>query len=161
MHSIISYGIIFWGNSSHSNIIFKIQKRIIRIITHSHHRTSCQDLFKNLNILPLQSQYVLSLAMFVVENPGEFITNSDIQFLNTHQKSHLHPSSARTTKVQKGVHYMGVKIYNKLPPKIQSLSTNKKQFYKTLKKFLLLGSFYTIEEFYNWSAISELQAAYL
>ena len=31
-HSIISYGIIFWGNSSHSEEIFKVQKRIIRII---------------------------------------------------------------------------------------------------------------------------------
>jgi len=31
-HSVISYGIIFWGNSSHSEEIFKIQKRIIRII---------------------------------------------------------------------------------------------------------------------------------
>ena len=28
-HSIISYGIIFWGNSSHSEEIFKVQKRII------------------------------------------------------------------------------------------------------------------------------------
>jgi hypothetical protein len=28
MHSIISYGIIFWGNSSHSEDIFKIQKII-------------------------------------------------------------------------------------------------------------------------------------
>jgi hypothetical protein len=56
---------------------------------------------------------------------------------------------------------MGVKIYNKLPSKIQSLSSNKKQFYKALKKFLLLGSFYTIEEFYNWTDISELYAAYL
>ena len=83
VHSIISYGIIFWGNSSHSNIIFKIQKRIIRIITHTHHRTSCRDLFKNLNILPLQSQYVLSLAMFVIENLGEFVTNSDIHSLNS------------------------------------------------------------------------------
>ena len=58
-------------------------------------------------------------------------------------------------------HYMGVKIFNKLPPKIQHLSNNKKQFHKTLKKFLLLGSFYTLEEFYNWSSISELRAAYL
>jgi hypothetical protein len=65
------------------------------------------------------------------------------------------------TKYQKGVHYMGVKIYNKHPPKIQYLSSNKKLFHKTLKKFLLMGSFYTIEEFYNWSAISELHAAYL
>ena len=56
---------------------------------------------------------------------------------------------------------MGVKIYNKLPTTIQSLSTNKKQFYKALKKLLFLGSFYTLEEFYNWSAVSELHAAYL
>jgi len=31
-HSIISYGIKFWGNSSYSEDIFKIQKGIIRII---------------------------------------------------------------------------------------------------------------------------------
>jgi hypothetical protein len=29
VHSIISNGIIFWGNSSHSEVTFKIQKRII------------------------------------------------------------------------------------------------------------------------------------
>ena len=27
VHSIMSYGIIFWGNSTHSNLIFKIQKK--------------------------------------------------------------------------------------------------------------------------------------
>jgi len=27
--------------------------------------------------------------------------------------------------------------------------------------FLLLGSFYTLEEFYNWPTVSELHAAYL
>jgi hypothetical protein len=64
------------------------------------------------------------------------------------------------TKYQKGVHYMGIKIYNKLPPKIQSLANNKKLFYKTLKTFLLLGSFYTLEEFYNWMDINELHAVY-
>ena len=31
-HTIISYGIIFWVNSSYSEDVFKIQKRIIRII---------------------------------------------------------------------------------------------------------------------------------
>jgi len=34
-HSILSYGIIFWGNLSYSYDIFKIQKRIIRIIMNS------------------------------------------------------------------------------------------------------------------------------
>jgi len=99
--------------------------------------------------------------MFVVENLREFITNSDIDSLNTRQKSHLHPPLVRTTKGQKGVQYMGVKIYNKLPTKIQSLSTNKKQFYKALKKILLLGSFYMLESFYDWSTVSELHATYL
>jgi hypothetical protein len=43
MHSIITYGIIFWGNSPHSKTIFKFQKKAIRIITNSGTRASCQD----------------------------------------------------------------------------------------------------------------------
>ena len=31
-HSVMTYGLIFRGNSHHSNIIFRLQKRIIRII---------------------------------------------------------------------------------------------------------------------------------
>jgi hypothetical protein len=45
VHSIITYGLILGGNSSHSNIIFKLQKRIVRIITHSHYKASRRDLF--------------------------------------------------------------------------------------------------------------------
>jgi len=45
-HSVLSYRIIFWGNSVHSKYIFKIQKRTIRIITNAGIRDLCQDLFK-------------------------------------------------------------------------------------------------------------------
>jgi hypothetical protein len=45
-HSIMTYGIIFWGNSSHSGNIFKLQKRIIRIIMGARPRDSCRELFK-------------------------------------------------------------------------------------------------------------------
>jgi hypothetical protein len=31
-HSIMTYGLVFWGNSYHSNTVFKLQKRIIRIM---------------------------------------------------------------------------------------------------------------------------------
>ena len=47
VHSIISYGIIFWGNSSHSEDIFKIQKRIIRIIMNSSKNASCHNYSRN------------------------------------------------------------------------------------------------------------------
>jgi hypothetical protein len=52
---ILKYGIIFWGNAPLSMNIFKIQKRIIRIMSGSGKYDSCRDLFKKLQILPLQS----------------------------------------------------------------------------------------------------------
>jgi hypothetical protein len=67
VHSIISYGIIFWGSSAHAKIIFKIQKRIIRIITNSGNVDLCRNLFRELHVLPLQSQYILSFIMLVLK----------------------------------------------------------------------------------------------
>ena len=67
-HSAMSYGIIFWGNLSHSSVIFRIQKKAIRITEGCGNRVSCRNLFKKLQILPLASQYVSSLLMFVVQN---------------------------------------------------------------------------------------------
>jgi len=44
-HSIISYGIIFWGSSTNSIKIFRLQKKILRIMTKSkkkwYHAESC------------------------------------------------------------------------------------------------------------------------
>src|SRR5215510_2455587 len=68
VHSILSFGIILGGNQPHSKKIFKLQKQIIRIITHSKMRDSCRELFKRLKILLLYSQYIFSLSMFVVKN---------------------------------------------------------------------------------------------
>jgi len=54
-------GIIFWRNSTHSSKIFKIQKKAVRIIMGRWRSESCRNLFKELKILPLKSQYILSL----------------------------------------------------------------------------------------------------
>jgi hypothetical protein len=121
-HSIMSYGIIFWGNSTDSVEIFKLQKRAIRTITNSSNRTSCHGLFKELGILPLCSEYILSLALFVAKNREDFIINSDIHPHNTRLNTNLHPSSVRLTKYQKGTHSSSIKIYNRLPTRIKQLS---------------------------------------
>ena len=47
IHSFMSYGIIFWGNQPYSDKIFKIQKRVIRIMTNSRMRDSRRELLKN------------------------------------------------------------------------------------------------------------------
>jgi len=56
VHSVLSYGKIFWGNSSYSKSIFKIQKRMLCVIMSYGRRDSCCELFRQLNILPLKSQ---------------------------------------------------------------------------------------------------------
>ena len=47
--SMTNYGLIFWGNASYSNSLFKIQYNIVRTII-STGTNSCRDLFKMLNI---------------------------------------------------------------------------------------------------------------
>jgi hypothetical protein len=68
VHSIMSCGIISGGNQPYSKKIFKIKKRVIRIITISRMKDSSRELFKKLEILPLYSQYIFSLPIFVIKN---------------------------------------------------------------------------------------------
>jgi hypothetical protein len=74
-HSIIQYGIIFWGNSSNSRKIFTLQKKIISIMVGAHPRTPCRNLFKKLEILPVPCQYIFSLMNFFVNNQENFQKN--------------------------------------------------------------------------------------
>jgi hypothetical protein len=65
-HFIMSYGIMFWGKSPHSSIIFKIQKRVIRVLMGIVYREFCRESFKELKILTLSSQYILVYFLFVI-----------------------------------------------------------------------------------------------
>jgi hypothetical protein len=67
-HSIISSGLIFWGNTYHSVSIFRLQKRAIRIIVGAGYKDSCRKIFSSLKILPLPSLYIFSVLMFMVNN---------------------------------------------------------------------------------------------
>jgi hypothetical protein len=153
VHSIVSYGIIFWGNQLYSDKIFKIQKRAVRIITNSRTRDSCRKLFQRLEILPLYSQYIFSISLFVVKNKHLYNTNNLIHGFNTRQKTNLHQPTANLTKYQKGVYYSGVKIFNNLPKEIKDLTNQTTPFRNSLKRFLLLNCFYNREEYFNYSTI--------
>ena len=63
IHTITSYGIIFWGNSSSAKKVFLLQKKIIRIITNARPRDSCREIFKNMQIMMLYSQYIHSFSI--------------------------------------------------------------------------------------------------
>jgi hypothetical protein len=65
-HSVMAYGIMFWGNLSDADRVFKLQKRVIRIMKGCGYRDSCREHFRDMYII--QSQYIYSLMMFVVKN---------------------------------------------------------------------------------------------
>jgi hypothetical protein len=76
-HSVMVYGLLFWGDSTHTIQIFKLRKRAIRTIMGKQKRESCRELFKELKILPLKWQYILSLAPFILKNKTNLVLNSD------------------------------------------------------------------------------------
>jgi hypothetical protein len=99
-HSVMSYGIIFWGNSWLSSIIFRLQEKVIRIMEGCGNRALCRSLFKEFQILPLKSQYMLSLLMFVVQNKALFLKkkkNNENYSLDTRQRNNLYLSQPHLT----------------------------------------------------------------
>jgi len=92
-----------WGNSLHSEEIFKVQKRIIRIIMNFSKNASCRQPFKELNVLPVPSQYILSVLLFLTKNEDQFMTNSQMHKITTRQTFDLYIPVANLTVYQKGV----------------------------------------------------------
>jgi len=149
--SIMSYGLIFWGTSTHSEYIFKLQKRIIRVIKGARIRDSCREFFKILKILPLSYQSIFSLAVLVVNNKvyswkilNYIISKLGITpiFIN-----HLHI----ITIYQKGPYYIGIKVPNNLPAQIKVLPCNFKQFKTAVMYFLQIYPFYTSSENFSYN----------
>jgi hypothetical protein len=110
-----------------------------------------RDLFKKLHILPLTSQYLLSLLMFVVQHKDLFITSIESHNLETRQSNNLYIPQANLSIYQKGAYYSGIKIFNKLPSNIKNVNGNIAKFKTTLKKFIYTNSFYTLDEYFNQS----------
>jgi hypothetical protein len=55
-NSVMTYGMMFLGNSSHAERVFKLQKRV-SLIKGCGYRDSCREHFRDMNVLPLRSQY--------------------------------------------------------------------------------------------------------
>lgn len=149
VHSLLRYGIIFWGNSSKCQTIFKIQKRIIRIMSGAKHRDSCRPLFQNLKIMPLPCIYIYELILYVKTNLKDFKTNDSIHNHNTRTSNKLSIPTHHTSLFQKGAHYNGIKLFNKLPLYLKNIHSVEK-FKKTLKEILLQICCYNVEEYYEF-----------
>jgi hypothetical protein len=132
----MTYGIMFWGNSPHAEKVFKLQKRAVRIMKGCGPRDSCRKYFRDLSILPLRSQYIYSLMIFVVKNKEMFDSNNLHYEINTRHIMDIHMTQVNLVIYRKGVNYMAARIYNSLPHTLKEISKDIKKFKHNLKEFL-------------------------
>jgi hypothetical protein len=144
--SIITYGIIFWGNSSNSRKIGTFQKKIVRIMAGAQPRSSCRSLFKQLEVLPVWGQYIFSLMNFIVSNQENFQTNSSIHSINRRNNRRLHRPNVNLSCFQKSTFYAG--IFNSLPRSLTILKNEQAKFKLAVRRYLNTHSFYFVDEFF-------------
>ena len=112
-------------------------------------RESCRNLFEELNILPLMSQYIPSLLTFVSNSKEQYFTNSEIHNINTRHTSNFHLPRTHLNIYQKGVYYSGIKIFSSLPWDMKTYIDNPRAYKKAVKEFLYTNSFYSLNEYYD------------
>jgi hypothetical protein len=88
--------------------------------------------------------------MSVVNNRNLFLDNAELYTIKARNSYNLHPHVSHLTKYQKGVHFAGIRVFNRLPTSINSIANKTKTFKKTLKRFLLDNPIYSIDEYLNF-----------
>ena len=147
--SHIRYGIIFWGNSSKTNVnkVLLIQKKAVRVLAGLEYRESCKEHFVSLRIMTVISLYIYETLLFVKNN---------LSLLKQDEISHVYETRGRNTFVrpqkhktkiyEKSVSYSGIKLYNSLPNNVKEIKYP--LFKQKLKLFFINNCLYTIDDFY-------------
>ena len=144
--AILRSGILLGGGGikgDSSTRVFKIQKRVVRLLAGVSSRTSCRKLFKDLNILTMASLYILKVTCFIRKYCKFLEHNNQVHQHDTQSKLDIHVKKTETYK--QSVINMGINVYNKLPRFLKETDDHR-AFRKKLKLFLL-HSFYSVEEF--------------
>lgn len=145
--SHLRYGVIFWGNSTEREMVFKAQKRCIRSMFKIKPTDSCVPCFEKYKILTLPCLYILELALFVKSNPSRFKLQNELIPRNRRDNGRICLQSARTALMRKSVFCMAPTIFNTLPKSWRALPLP--LFKNVLHKFLASKVYYNILDFIN------------
>jgi hypothetical protein len=145
-HSVMTYDLLFWGHSLFSIKVWGYKRRFLESCVVE--VATLRKLFFNLEILPLSSQYIISLLLFMISNRMQFLVSSDMYHIDTRQHANIRQPSVNLTTFQKGVYCLGVKVFNMFPSYIKIESDNPKNFKLVLQKVLYENSFNSLDEYF-------------
>lgn len=148
VQSILQYGLISWGSSSHFQKAFNMQKKILRYMINVSPDTSCRPLFRMHNIMSLPNMYIYQLILNIYTNRNKFQLNSDYHSHETRFASDLHLPYSRLTVSQNAPSYLGIKCFNKISKIVPNLDQD--NYKNKLRSFLLNNVFYSVKEFLDF-----------
>ena len=147
--SKLSYGVAFWGGSnSGMKRLLKLQKRAVRTIFFLGPCDSYKTYFISEKILTLPCIYIFIVSQLTFKKIIQTVPK--VHNHKTRGKDNSLPLTFRLTLFQKNIEFLASKIFNKLPSHIKEIHSFL-LFKKTLKNWLLLNPFYSIQEFLNHS----------
>lgn len=145
--SHIKYSIAFWGGiPKHLELIFKLQKRALRLIFGLKHRESVRNMFVTQKLLTVPCLYILTCVLLVRKYQSHLPTLGDSHQYNTRHRNWLATVPHRTSMPEQSAFYQGTIFYNRLPSELKSLDHFK--FKKNMTKHLASKGYYSVTEFY-------------
>lgn len=127
VHPYLSYAIEAW-HSAYNNVtkkIFVLQKKAIRAVNNLEYNSHTNDFFKSMNILKLEDQYKLQVAIYMYKtvNNDDFdddlknsiILHSEVHNHNTRNSNIFIINKFNKNKSKFSIQYNGPKIWNSLP----------------------------------------------
>ncbi|KAG8327444.1 hypothetical protein J6590_108236 [Homalodisca vitripennis] len=150
-HSVICYGVLLWGNSSHVNNILLLQKKAIRIVTKSLVKAHCKPLFVDSRILTVINLYIFVCVVNVKNNSNLVSVHSDVHNHDTRNQSKAVIPLCRLSKSTNSYNVVGLKLYNKLH--IASKSLPLSLFKVRFHKWLIANPFYDLKDFLKFDNI--------
>lgn len=148
IYPLLTYGIIFWGNSVNVESTFILQKKCLRIIYNIKPYETLRIIFKEKQFLTLTCIYILEICLFVKGHVQYFNKKSDIKNnLRSQYKHDICLVQSSSYIYDKSTFITGIKIFNNLPIFIKALDGPK--FKKTLKDWLLSKGYYCLKEYYD------------
>ena len=143
LHARMTYGVRFWGESTHATKIFILQKAALRAIEATNSTTHCKPLFRKHNILTLTSEYLYAQLIKAYRDLPKLQRRHQVMNLTLRNANQLTIPYHRTSTT--AAQHRHLSLMNALPN--DWLQKPEKQFRRDLKALLLEGSFYNVAEF--------------
>jgi hypothetical protein len=139
--STLKYGIMFWGNSTKRELVFRGQKKCIRAVCGIQPTESCKPLFIKYHILTFPCLYIYEVALYVKTNRNQFRS-----FKSARQQGKIETIPRKTALLRKSVFGMAPRIFNNLPKAILQIEDVIK-FKNQLHRYLTKKAYYSIKEY--------------